>query len=356
MTDHPVAPDRGDPLRPPAAGATPVPVVPFDGPAAVEVPPVGAGGGPLRLTATAVGAPGCALGESPRWAYDTWWWVDAEAGVLWAADAGLTSAGGAGAVRAVLRTGGRLSLVQPAQGERVVVASGTDLLVVDPRGGAPRPWSRLDLPAGWMVNDGTVDDAGRLWIGSVHPERRRGAGALHLVEADGRVRTVATGFTLSNGMLWRSSASAGAGERGTGTGSLLHVDSGERCLWQHEVAGTAIRSSRATRLPAGPTALALPDGVAGDQAGGVWVAMYGTGQVWRLLDGRVQAVVQVPTPQVTSVALGGPDGRDLLVTTAREGMDAAAVAADPNAGRLFRARVDVSGASLPLLLFHNLGC
>ncbi len=228
------------------------------------------------------------------------------------------------------------------------MASGTDLLVVDADGGRPRPWSRIDLPAGWLLNDGTADAAGRLWIGSVHPERRRGAGALHMVEADGRAWTVATGFTLSNGMLWRS---AGGGRGASGV--LVQVDSAERCLWEHEVApesGALLRSRRATLLPPGPGPVALPDGVAADRTGALWVAMYGTGQVWRLSDGRVDAVVEVPTPQVTSVALGGPDGRDLLVTTAREGMDAAAVAADPNAGRLFRARVEVPGSVLSHLL------
>ena len=86
-----------------------------------------------------------------------------------------------------------------------------------------------------------------------------------------------------------------------------------------------------------------------DSDGGLWVAMYGAGQVWRLVGGRVQTVLEVPTQKVTSVALGGPDGRDLLVTTAQEGMDSAALAADPYAGHLFRARADVPGQGL-----HNL--
>lgn len=294
----------------------------------------------MTTTAVAVDAPPCALGESPRWAYGAWWWVDADAGVLWTAEAGLTSPGGAREVRAVLRTGGRLSLAHPAEDGRLVVASGTDLLVVDSAGGPPRFWSRIDLPPGWLVNDGTADAAGRLWIGSVHPDRASGAGSLHVVEPDGRVRTVATGFTLSNGMVWRSPE------------LLVHADSAERCLWEHEVdpaGGRVIRSRRGDTLPPGPGPVALPDGIAVDRDGALWVAMYGTGQVWRLRGGAVEAVVEVPTPQVTSVALGGADGRDLLVTTAREGMDAAAVAADPNAGRLFHARADRPGSDLPHL-------
>jgi D-xylonolactonase len=77
--------------------------------------------------------------------------------------------------------------------------------------------------------------------------------------------------------------------------------------------------------------------------------MYGAAQVWHLVDARVDAIVELPTAQVTSVALGGADGRDLLVTTAQEDMDAEALSADRWAGRLFRARVAVAGAPVALV-------
>ncbi|NJC72944.1 SMP-30/gluconolactonase/LRE family protein [Planosporangium thailandense] len=295
------------------------------------------------MTAEPVDAPACALGESPRWAHGAWWWVDAEAGVLWTADAALT-AGGATAV-ALLRTGGRLSLVHPAADGPVVVASGNDLLLVDASGAAaPRVWSRLDLPAGWVLNDGVADPDGRLWIGAVHPDRLPGSGRLYVVEPDGTARVAAEGFALSNGMAWRSST------------VLVHADSLDRCLWRHEVdagGATVIRSHRTVTFPAEPPGdpdagpRGLPDGVALDRDGGLWVALYGSGQAWRLVEGRVDTVIEVPTPRVTSVALGGADGRDVLITSAQEGMDEAALAADPLAGRLFRARVAVPAGPVP---------
>jgi sugar lactone lactonase YvrE len=121
-----------------------------------------------HLPAGPVDAPACALGESPRWAGGAWWWVDADRGTVWTAGAALTAGGDAG-VRAVLRTPGRVSLVHPAERGEVVVACGTDLRVLDPRTGGTRPWARVDLPPRWVLNDGTADDAGRLWVGSVHP-------------------------------------------------------------------------------------------------------------------------------------------------------------------------------------------
>jgi sugar lactone lactonase YvrE len=41
---------------------------------------------------------------------------------------------------------------------------------------------------------------------------------------------------------------------------------------------------------------------------------------------------------------GGPDMRTLFVTTARHGLDAAALARQPDAGRLLMMRVSVAGA------------
>ena len=81
--------------------------------------------------------------------------------------------------------------------------------------------------------------------------------------------------------------------------------------------------------------------------------LQGTGEtVWTRLtvslvrgrDGELLAVVEVPgVAQTSSCAFAGP-GRDLLVvSTSAEGLDDAARAAQPDAGRLFTARPGVTG-------------
>nr|WP_281287896.1 SMP-30/gluconolactonase/LRE family protein [Pseudonocardia hierapolitana] len=59
--------------------------------------------------------------------------------------------------------------------------------------------------------------------------------------------------------------------------------------------------------------------------------------------GHLDRVVAVPRPQTTSVQLSGADRRDLLITTAREGYDAARSTREPLAGRLFTARAEHPG-------------
>jgi len=89
-----------------------------------------------------------------------------------------------------------------------------------------------------------------------------------------------------------------------------------------------------------------PDGLTVDAEGGVWVAMYGGGAVHRYApDGTLSEVVEVPTPQVTACALGGPGLDELFITTSREGLSGD----HPLAGALFRAEVGVAGR--PVLEF-----
>jgi xylono-1,5-lactonase len=273
--------------------------------------------------------PRTVLGESPRWDGDTWWWVDATDGV-WCRRPGEPAV-------AAWRTGERTSLVHPERSGRVVVARGLSLDVLSRRAdGRWTPdgcWSRLPLDNGWLVNDGVADSRGRLWIGSIAPDREPLAGALLRIEPDGSVYEAADGFTLTNGMTWSPEEK-----------HLYHVDTGERTIWAHRVdldTGQVIYSE--PFLDFAPDD-GLPDGLSVDAAGGVWVAMYSSGQVRRYNSAAVlDVVIEVAAPQCTSVEIGGPDGRDILITTAREGYDVARSAREPLAGRLFSARSQHAG-------------
>jgi sugar lactone lactonase YvrE len=79
-----------------------------------------------------------------------------------------------------------------------------------------------------------------------------------------------------------------------------------------------------------------PDGLCTDAEGGVWVALWGGGAVRRYLpDGRLDRVVEVGTPNVTSCAFaasdGGADQLDLLVITTAAGKETG----EPGAGQTY---------------------
>ncbi|WP_343204496.1 SMP-30/gluconolactonase/LRE family protein [Rhodanobacter sp. PCA2] len=91
-----------------------------------------------------------------------------------------------------------------------------------------------------------------------------------------------------------------------------------------------------------------PDGSCVDAEGGLWNAQWGLGRVLRYRpDGSVDRVLPVPASQPTRPAFGGAALDTLYVTSARDGLDADALAREPLAGALFAARVDARGLPEP---------
>jgi sugar lactone lactonase YvrE len=107
--------------------------------------------------------------------------------------------------------------------------------------------------------------------------------------------------------------------------------------------GEISRRSTVISIPAGPGG---PDGMTVDADGSLWIALWGHSAVHRHIpDGELTDIVEVPVSQPSSCCIGGPDMRTLVITTAREGLGADQLAAQPGAGRLFRCPVDVTAPS-----------
>jgi sugar lactone lactonase YvrE len=83
------------------------------------------------------------------------------------------------------------------------------------------------------------------------------------------------------------------------------------------------------------------DGLAVDVEGGVWVALGEGGGIARLeANGELDGVIELPANFVSSLSFGGPDMREVLVTTADNH-------AHPElGGTLLRARSEVAGLAL----------
>ena len=77
-------------------------------------------------------------------------------------------------------------------------------------------------------------------------------------------------------------------------------------------------------------------------SGCVWTASYGGSCLLRFTpDGDLDAAIDVPAEQVTSVCFGGADRRDLYVVTADNAEETS------RAGTIFRTRADVPGVAAP---------
>ncbi len=161
-----------------------------------------------------------------------------------------------------------------------------------------------------------------------------GAAALHRLDADGAVHRVLEGITVSNGLEWSPD------------GSLAYYD--DTATHRTDVFDYDREAGLTGRRPFVRFADdQRPDGLTVDAEGGVWIAFYGGGAVHRYgPEGRLEAVVEVPTAKTTACAFGGPGLDELFITTSREGLDPDD---DPAAGSLFR--VDAGVRGLPVREF-----
>jgi sugar lactone lactonase YvrE len=223
----------------------------------------------------------------------------------------------------------------PAAGGGYVIAAGTGFLFVDDSGTVfelAQPEAGHDHV---RMNDGACDPQGRFWAGTMAHDESPGAGVLYRLELDGTCTTVLTGLTISNGIGWSPDAS-----------TMYLSDSGTARIDAFDFdAARGDLSRRRTIVEITERGVA-PDGLTVDDAGDLWVAMWGGGELRRYRpDGSLLMNVPVPVDRPTSCAFGGPDRATLFFTTARDGLGASELARQPDAGRVFC--VDGLGATGP---------
>lgn len=267
------------------------------------------------------------VGESPRWddRAQALLWVDVSHGTVHRYDpatADLTEARLPEVVSSLaLRESG---------GYVVTMGEGLFALGADLRLG--ERLAALAPAPGCFLNDSGVDPAGGLWVGS-GSETVGADGTLVRVGTTGQIDQVLTGFALANGIGWSPDGR---------TAYLADSLAGVVYAFAFETP-TASLANRRVFYTAGPDD-GLPDGLAVDAEGGVWIAFWGGWCVRRYLpDGRLDRTYRLPVAQVASCAFGGPSLRDLYITTARYELDEADRAAQPTAGGLFRLATDVAG-------------
>jgi len=192
------------------------------------------------------------------------------------------------------------------------------------------------------MNDGACDPQGRFWAGTMAYDESPGAGVLYRLELDGSCTPVLSGLTISNGIGWSPDGT-----------TMYLADSGTGCVDAFEFDGaTGTLSGRRTLISVGE-ARAVPDGLTVDGEGAIWLALWGGGTVQRHApDGSLLARLPLPVDRPTSCAFGGDGLATLFVTTARTGLDEAALARQPAAGQVFRFD-DVGATGIPCMPYRG---
>lgn len=208
-----------------------------------------------------------------------------------------------------------------------------------PASGTLAPITPVEVGLPTRLNDGACDRQGRFVFGTLHEPPAGGArepvGSFWRLNADLSLERLGLpGVAISNSVAFSPDGR-----------TLYYCDSPARAIQCCDYGDRCGPPRTFARLddPRGE-----PDGSAVDAAGNLWNAQWGLGRVaCYTADGRLDHCIDIPASQPTRPAFGGPDLAVLYVTSARDGLDATALASQPSAGALFAAPAGTTGLPEP---------
>jgi xylono-1,5-lactonase len=268
------------------------------------------------------------LGEGPVW-------VEAEQALYWTDIYGrlIHRRAFADGAPASWETPFRVGSLAPRAAGGFIAGTDRGLGLVDPERGRfalfadPEP----DRPAN-RFNDGKVDREGRFWAGTMDDSEKAALGALYRVDPNLAWTRIDDGYRVTNGPAFSPDGR-----------TLYHSDSARQVIYAFDLsaAGEAANRRDFARFA---RADGYPDGMTVDSEGCLWVAFWDGWCLRRLSPaGEILDQLEMPVQRPTSCAFGGPGLDRLFITSARVGLDAAALAAQPQAGGLFLARPGARG-------------
>jgi sugar lactone lactonase YvrE len=275
----------------------------------------------------------CQLGEGPTYdpATGKAWWFDILGRTLLEADI----ASGGIKEHSLPVMGSVLAVVDD---QRQLLASDDGLYLRDVANGRLTLHTPLEADdAMTRSNDGRVHASGALWVGTMGRKAEKGAGAIYHFHR-GELRCLYAGVSIPNAICFSPDGA-----------TAYFTDTPKRIL--HRVAIDPL-----TAIPVGDpqTLYDHRDGTGGldgavvDAQGLIWNARWGAGcvDVYTPEGARVRTI-RVPAKQSSCPVFVGKDLDRLLVTSAWQGMDDAAKAADPHHGQTFILDVGATGRAEP---------
>ncbi|MEA9983875.1 MULTISPECIES: SMP-30/gluconolactonase/LRE family protein [Subtercola] len=206
-------------------------------------------------------------------------------------------------------------------GDRVVLVSEAGVIVRELAG-------IRHAHTGLRLNEGKVDPAGRWVTGSMNLTTGEPDGAFYSVTSSGEQRVLCGGVGVGNGLEWSAD------------GSLIYfTDTSVETVYVAPYSATGELGEVSVFLNDGPH-----DGLTRDAAGDFWAALYGKGVVVKYrANGDEVLRRELPAPNLTSVAFGGPGRSTLFVTSARENLTEQQLREHPLSGSVFALDTDSRG-------------
>ena len=273
------------------------------------------------------------LGEGPVWSDGALWFVDIKKRKVHRLDP-------ADGARASWDAPEQIGFLLPAEGGGFVAGLQSGLHRFDAGSGSFSLVAGVEpeLPDN-RLNDGVVDPSGRLWFGSMDNGESAATGRFYRYER-GRLADTGLGpIAITNGPALSPD------------GRILYwVDTVGQTMHACDVGDDGTLGETRLFAEFGPKD-GFPDGPTVDSEGCVWICLYFGWEARRYSpEGKLLERVEFPVSNITKLAFGGEDLRTAYVTTARQGIEPAAMGKQPDAGALFAFEVDVPGLPSPRAL------
>jgi len=275
----------------------------------------------------------CHLGEGCTYdaATDTAWWFDILERTLFQAD----RASGMVSSHALPLMASVLAFIDD---QRQLLATENGLYVRDVADGRLTLHMPLEADnAATRSNDGRVHPCGALWIGTMGRSAEKGAGAIYRFYR-GELRQLYAGITIPNAICFSPDGA-----------TAYFTDSSQGIL--HRVAidpANALPTGNPETLYDNSGGVGSLDGAVVDAEGLIWNARWGGSCIDAYTpEGDRVRTVRIPAKQPSCPVFVGRNFDRLLVTTAWEGMDERARAADPHHGQTFVLDVGARGRPEP---------
>ena len=272
------------------------------------------------------------IGESPLWspAEQALWWVDINGKRLHRFDWTTRRA-------STWPTAERCGCIALHAQGGLVAAMETGLFHVHPGAdgtlGSERIASVRHARADMRFNDGRCDRTGRFYAGTMVLDTSLGAASGVLYRyGRGALEPLVDGLITSNGLAFSPD---------NRTMYLSDSHPSVQCVWAFDLADDGTPSNRRVFVDMNPLP-GRPDGGAVDADGCYWICANDAGLVHRFTPaGRLDRSIEVPVAKPTMCSFGGPDMKDLFVTSLRRAD--LPPGAEPLAGAVFVARPGVTG-------------
>ncbi|MEN3940919.1 SMP-30/gluconolactonase/LRE family protein [Prosthecobacter sp. SYSU 5D2] len=177
-------------------------------------------------------------------------------------------------------------------------------------------------------NDGKCDPLGRLWAGTINLKKVQNA-SLYCLDTDLTVTKKFGPVTNSNGIIW-----SGDGQ------TMFYIDTPSKKVRAFDFDLTTAGISHARVIWDTSDDSSSPDGMTIDSEDRLWIAFCHGAKVvcFDPASSKVVEQIDFPCVETTACAFGGPDLRDLYVTTGVKGD-----LKEDTAGRLFVCRPGAQG-------------